>query len=324
MKLVIMIPCLNEATTLPLVFETMPKSVPGIDTIETLVIDDGCTDNTVEVARSLGVKHFVFHARNQGMSRAVKHGLIRALEMGADVIVMTEGDNQYPQERIPDLVRPILEGKADVVIGDRQTHTIEHFSPSKKFFQKFGTWVLNRAAGTNIPDAITGFRAWSREAALQLNPIANYSWATETTIQASRKRQAIMVIPIKTGPKLRESRQFKSSWQHMRKSSITIMRGLVTYNSYAVFFTIGMVLLIGGLIPFAHYIYEIVYAPKTAFGSHHLQSLIIGAVILTASFISFTLGIVADMISVNRALIEDVLTEVKYIRFDKLKKHKDD
>src|ERR1700683_980698 len=130
MKLVIMIPCLNEATTLPLVFETMPKSVPGIDTIEILVIDDGCTDNTVEVARSLGVKHFVFHARNQGMSRAVKHGLIRALEMGADVIVMTEGDNQYPQERIPDLVRPILEGKADVVIGDRQTHTIERRAPA--------------------------------------------------------------------------------------------------------------------------------------------------------------------------------------------------
>lgn len=324
MKLVIMIPCLNEAETLPLVFETMPKSVPGIDTIEILLIDDGCTDDTVEVAKRLGVKHFIHHARNQGMSRAVKHGLMGALEMGADVIVMTEGDNQYPQERIPDLVAPILEGKADVVIGDRQTQTITHFSPNKKFFQKFGTWVLNRAAGTNIPDAITGFRAWSREAALQLNPIANYSWATETTIQASRKRQAIMSIPITTGPKLRESRQFKSSGQHIRKSSITIMRGLVTYNSYAVFFTLGMVLLIGGLIPFAHYVYEILYVPKTAFGSHHLQSLIIGAVILTAAFISFTLGIVADMISVNRALIEDILTEVKRDQFDKLKKHKDD
>jgi glycosyltransferase involved in cell wall biosynthesis len=324
MKLVIMIPCLNEEATLPLVFETMPKSIAGIDKIEILVIDDGCTDRTVEVARELGVKHFVHHARNQGMSRAFRHGLNRALEMGADIIAMTEGDNQYPQERIPDLIKPVMEGKADIVIGDRQTQTIPHFSPTKKFFQKFGTWVLNRAAGTNIPDSISGFRAYSREAALQLNPIANYSWATETTIQASRKRLAIAVIPIKTNPKLRESRQFKSNWQHIRKSSITIMRGLVTYNSYAVFFTLGMLLLIGGLIPFVHYIYEVVFAPKTAFGSHHLQSLIIGAVVLTASFISFTLGIVADMISVNRALLEDILTEAKRARFDKLKQYKED
>src|SRR5262249_21206440 len=162
----------NEEATLPLVFETMPTAISGIDEIEILLIDDGCTDETVAVARSLGVKHFIHHTKNQGLSRSVKHGLNRALEMGADVIAMTEGDNQYPQDRIPDLVRPILEGRADVVIGDRQTQTIAHFSRSTKFFQKFGTWVLNRVAGTNIPDAITGFRAWSREAALQLNPIA--------------------------------------------------------------------------------------------------------------------------------------------------------
>ncbi|HUD11026.1 MAG TPA: glycosyltransferase family 2 protein [Candidatus Saccharimonadia bacterium] len=323
MKLVVMIPCLNEEATLPLVFATMPKSIPGIDEIEILVIDDGCTDRTVEVAKEFGVKQFVYHTRNQGMSRAVKHGLSRALELGADVIAMTEGDNQYPQERIPDLVRPILEGKADVVIGDRQTQTIEHFSATTKFFQKFGTWVLNRVAGTNVPDAITGFRAWSREAALALNPIANFSWATETTIQASRKRQAIMSIPIKTGPKLRESRNYKSKWQHIRKSSITIVRGLVTYNSYAVFFTLGVIMLIGGLIPFIHYIFAVFFTPKTAYGSHHLQSLIIGAVILTASFISFTLGVVADMISVNRALLEDILTEAKRSRFDATRKRKE-
>ncbi len=323
MKLIIMIPCLNEEDTLPLVLKTLPKSVPGIDEIDTLIIDDGCTDRTVEVARELGVTQFVRHTKNQGMSRAVKHGLNRALELGADVIVMTEGDNQYPQERIPDLVAPILAGEADVVIGDRQTQTIEHFSTTTKFFQKFGTFVLNRVAGTNVPDAITGFRAWSREAAMALNPIANYSWATETTIQASRKRQAIMVIPIQTGPKLRESRNYKSKWQHIRKSSITIMRGLVTYNSYAVFFTLGILLLICGLIPFIHYLYEVLIAPKTAFGSHHLQSLIIGAVLLTAAFISFTLGIVADLISVNRALLEDLLTEAKRARFDKLKNHGD-
>jgi glycosyltransferase involved in cell wall biosynthesis len=313
MKLVVMIPCLNEEATLPLVLDTIPRSIPGIDIIDILVIDDGSTDRTVEVAKKHGVKLFLRHTRNQGLSRSFRHGLIRALELGADVIVMTEGDNQYPQDRIPDLIQPILDGTADVVIADRQTQTIKHFSPVKKFFQKFGTWVLNRAAGTNVPDAISGFRAWSRE----LNPIANYSWATEVTIQASRKFQAITVIPITTNPKLRESRQFKSYWQHIRKSSITILRGLVTYNSYAVFFSLGLFLLVAGMIPFIHYIYAVFFTPKTAYGQHHLQSLIIGAVILTASFVSFTLGIVADMISVNRALLEDILTEAKRHRFNK-------
>jgi glycosyltransferase involved in cell wall biosynthesis len=316
MKLVIMIPCLNEEATLPIVLDSIPHSIPGIDIIEILVVDDGSTDRTAEVAREHGVKHILHHTKNQGLSRTFKHGLEMSLEMGADVIVMTEGDNQYPQERIPDLIHPILSGKADMVIGDRQTQTIEHFSVSKKFFQKLGTAVLNRTAGTRVPDAISGFRAYSREAAMQLNPIANYSWATETTIQASKKRQAIAILPIKTNPKLRESRQFKSSWQHIRKSSITILRGMVTYNSLAVFFTLGIVLLACGLIPFVHYVYATFYAPKTAYGSHHLPSLIIGAVILTAAFISFTLGIVSEMISVNRALIEDVLMELKRSRFD--------
>jgi glycosyltransferase involved in cell wall biosynthesis len=317
MKLVVMIPCFNEEATLPLVLETIPRAIAGIDSIDILVIDDGSTDRTIQVAKNYGVKLFLRHTRNQGLSRSFRHGLNRSLELGADIIVMTEGDNQYPQDRIPDLIQPILDGKADVVIADRQTQTIKHFSPLKKFLQKFGTWVLNRAAGTNVPDAISGFRAWSRDAALELNPIANYSWATEVTIQASRKFQAISIIKITTNPKLRESRQFKSYWQHMRKSSITILRGLVTYNSYAVFFSLGLFLLLAGLIPFVHYIYVVFVAPKTAYGSHHLQSLIIGAVFLSASFGSFTLGIVADMISVNRALLEDILTEAKRNRFDK-------
>jgi glycosyltransferase involved in cell wall biosynthesis len=183
MKLVIMIPCLNEEETLPLVLETIPKKIAGIDTIELLIIDDGSTDKTVEVAKRYGVKEFVHHTRNQGLSRSFRHGLNRALEMGGDIIVLTEGDNQYKQERIPDLIQPILDGVADVVISDRLTQTIEHFSPQKKFFQKLGTWVLNKAANTNVPDAISGFRAYSRHAALQLNPVADYSWATETTIQ---------------------------------------------------------------------------------------------------------------------------------------------
>ena len=176
MKLVIMIPCLNEEKTLPLVLKTLPKSIAGIDEIETLLIDDGCSDGTVKVAKQYGVKNFIIHKNNQGLSRSFRHGLNRALEMGADIIVLTEGDNQYPSEKIPTLIKPILDGKADVVIGDRQTHTIKHFTLMKKILQKFGTWVLNILAGTNVPDAISGFRAYTKQAALDLNPVANYQF----------------------------------------------------------------------------------------------------------------------------------------------------
>lgn len=318
MKLVIMIPCLNEEKTLPLVLKTLPKKIPAIDEIEILVINDGSTDRTVEVAKAYGVKHFLNHTKNEGLSRSFRHGLLRSLELGADIIVQTEGDNQYPQDRIPDLIKPILEGRADLVIGDRQTQTIDHFSPSKKFLQKLGTKILNLAAGTNIPDAISGFRAYSKHAAIQLNPVADYSWATETTIQAAHKGQAIVVLPIKTNPKLRESRQFKSSWQHVRKSSVTIVRAFIMYKPYALFFSLGTILLIAGLIPFTRYIYLIFTTESaTAFGAHHLQSLMLGAVLLIASFISFTLGIIADLIGINRSLLEDVLEEQRTSRFDR-------
>ncbi|HUD05947.1 MAG TPA: glycosyltransferase family 2 protein [Candidatus Saccharimonadales bacterium] len=313
MKLVIMIPCLNEEKTLPLVLNTIPKKIPGIDDIEILLIDDGSTDKTVEVAKSHGVKQFLYHVKNQGLSRSFRHGLNRSLELGADIIVLTEGDNQYKQERIPDLIRPILENQADLVIADRQTQTVAHFSPAKKFFQKFGTWVLNVAAGTNVPDALSGFRAYSRKAAVQLNPVADYSWATETTIQASHKHQAIVIIPIKTNPKLRESRQFKSSWQHIRKSSITIMRAFIMYRPYAVFLSLGSFFLILGAIPFVRYL---ILALTHNHPGQHLQSLIVGSVVLVASFISFMLGIIADLICINRLLIEDTLELAKTERFD--------
>jgi glycosyltransferase involved in cell wall biosynthesis len=317
MKLVIMIPCLNEEETLPLVLNTLPKKLDGIDTIQILIIDDGCTDKTVEIAKSFGVKEFVHHTKNQGLSRSFRHGLNRALELGADIIVQTEGDNQYKQERIGELIQPILDGKADVVIADRLTHTIPHFSPFKKFFQKFGTWVLNKAAATDVPDAISGFRAYTRLAAMQLNPVADYSWATETTIQASYKHQSIAIVPIETNPKLRESRQFKSSWQHIRRSSITIVRAYVMYKPYALFFSVGAVLLILGLLPFGHFIWLSLTVDKTArvYGTHHLQSLVIGSVLLIASFISFTLGVIADLIRINRLLIEDMMELVKHDRF---------
>ena len=314
MKLVIMIPCLNEEETLPIVLSTIPKSIPGIDEIQLLIIDDGSTDKTVEVAKKHGIKEFVIHTKNQGLSRSFRHGLIRALELGADIIVLTEGDNQYKQERIPELIQPILDGKADLVISDRMTHSIEHFSPSKKFFQKFGTWVLNKAAGTNVPDAISGFRAYTKKAAIQLNPVADYSWATETTIQAANKKQAIVIVQIPTNPKLRDSRQFKSSWQHIRKSSVTIIRAFIMYKPYAVFLTLGTFFLIVGVSPFIRYLILALTHNKPG---QHLQSLIIGAVILIASLVSYTLGIIADLIRINRMVLEDTLELVKTDKFTK-------
>lgn len=317
MKLVIMIPCLNEEETLPLVLNSIPKQIKGIDSIEVLVIDDGCTDKTVEVAKKHGVKQFIYHARNQGLSRSFKDGLSRSLELGADVIVLTDGDNQYKQERIPELIQPILKGEADTVITDRDTQSIEHFSPMKKILQKAGTWVLNMAAGTNIPDATSGFRAYSRKAAMQLNVIADYSFATETTIQASHKRHAIAIVPIATGPKLRESRQFKSSWQHVRRSSVIIVRAFIMYQPLAVFLSFSVLFLVLGLIPFVHFAWlSFTQRSRFVFGPHHLQSLIVGSVLLIVSFISFTLGIIADLVRINRLLLEDVLEQTKRVRFD--------
>lgn len=316
MKLIIMIPCLNEEDTLPLVLKTLPKSIKGIKTIETLIIDDGCQDKTLEVAKKFGVNHYLIHRRNQGLSRSFRDGLNESLRLGADIIVLTEGDNQYPQEKIPDLVEPIVNGLADIVIGDRQTQTIDHFSWSKKIFQRLGTKVLNLAAGTNVPDAISGFRAYSRQAAMQLNPIADYSWATETTIQSAQKGHKIYILPIKTNPKLRESRQFKSNWQHIRRSSVTIIRSFIMYRPLTVFITLGIVFLILGLIPFLNFLILSI-TTKNTIGPHHIQSLLAGSVLLIASFISFTLAIIADLIRINRSLIEKVLELSKNIYYKK-------
>src|ERR1700722_3159418 len=319
MKLVIMIPCLNEETTLPLVLSTIPKTIDGIDSMEVLIIDDGSTDKTVEVARSLGVTEFVHHPGNRGLAHSLRDGIQRALELGADILVLTDGDNQYPQERIPDLIRPILEGKADTVIADRQVQTIEHFSPTKKVLQKVGTGVMNLAAGTNLPDGTSGFRAYSKEAAIKLNLIGRFNFAAETTIQAANKRLALATITIATNPKTRESRLFKSSWEHVRKSAVALVNAYTMYRPFIIFMSLGIVLLIAGLIPFVHYVF-VYFTTKNPFGPHHLQSLIIGTVLLNASFISFTLGIVANLIGVNRSLIEDLLEEQRRSRYEKIVK----
>lgn len=312
MRLVVQIPCLNEEATLPLVLESIPKKIPGIDDIIVLVIDDGSTDATLEVARTHGVKHFVHHVGNQGLSRSFHDGTLKALELGADIVVNTDGDNQYPQDRISDLVQPILQGKADIVIADRQTHTIEHFSPLKKLLQRVGSTVVNKAAGTNLPDAASGFRAYSRESLLRLNTITRFSYCTETIIQAGYKRLRIASIPVNTNPKLRESRLFKSTWEHIWKSAMTIIRAYIMYKPYIVFGTLGITLFVLGMIPFARFLY---LGILEGFSRGHVQSLLAGSVLMIAAFLCFVMNIIADLIRINRVLIEDNLEQTKRQRF---------
>lgn len=311
MKLVIQIPCLNEEQTLPLVLQSIPKKLPGVDDIIVLVINDGSTDKTVEVAKAHGVQHFVHHVGNKGLARSFHDGALKALELGADILVNTDGDNQYKQERIGDLIQPILEGQADMVIADRQVQSITHFSRSKKFFQRVGTWVLNRAAGTNVPDAPSGFRAYSREALLQLNIVTRFSYAMETLIQAGNKRIRIASVAIPTNPKTRESRLFNSSLEHMLKSGVAIARSFLMYKPYVLFVPLGMILLVLGLMPFVRYLWFFI----TGDPGQHLQSLFVGGVLFTGAFVSLTLAVIADLIRINRTLIEDSLEQQKRARY---------
>jgi len=310
-KLVVQIPCYNEEKTLPLVLESIPKKIKGVDQIEVLIIDDGCTDKTVEVAKKYGVKHFVLRT-HRGLARSFHDGLMKSLEMGADIIVNTDGDNQYKQERIGDLIQPILDGKADIVLADRLVQSIDHFSRGKKIMQAVGTKILNAAAGVSVPDAPSGFRAYSREAALQLNVVTRFSYAMETLIQAGNKGLAIVSVPIPTNPKTRESRLFKSSWEHVFKSGTAITRAFVMYRPYVIFNTAAVSLFVLGLIPFVRYL--ILWMVERHAGAH-IQSLLVGSVLIIAAVIVATVGIVADLTRINRALNEEMLEQQKRMRF---------
>jgi len=312
-KLVVQISCLNEAETLPLVLSSIPKKIKGVDSIDILIIDDGCTDNTVEVARKHGVKNFVIHRRNKGLGLGFRDGILKSLEMGADIIVHTDGDNQYPQEKIGDLIKPILDEKADMVIADRQVQSIAHFSKGKKLMQAIGTKILNSAAGTQVPDAPSGFRAYSRDAALQLNVVTRFSYAMETLIQAGNKRLAIATIPIKTNPKTRESRLFSSSWEHVYKSGLAITRAFIMYRPYIIFNSLSILLFVLGLIPFLRYLFFFLVDKHPG---DHLQSLLLGSVMIISAFIVLAIGIIADLTRINRSLTEDMLEQVKRSRFD--------
>ena len=312
MKLVVQVPCLNEEATLPLVLKSIPQEIAGIDEIVILVIDDGSTDRTVEVAREHGVVQFVRHARNRGLGQSFHDGVQRALELGADIVVNTDGDNQYPQDQIPELVAPIVAGRADIVIADRQTHTIDHFSPAKKLLQRVGSRVVNMAAGTDLPDAASGFRAYSRESLMILNTITRFSYTMETIIQAGNKRLKIASVPIETNPKTRESRLFKSTFQHVRMSSWAIIRAYIMYRPYVIFTFLAAVFGLLGAIPFVRYAVILMTSSKPG---GHLQSLLVGAVLLVLAFLNVIIGVISDLIRTNRTLIEDNLEHTKKMRF---------
>lgn len=314
MRLVVQVPCLNEEETLPAVLSTIPKQIDGIDEIIVLIIDDGSTDRTVEVAQSHGVTHFVRHARNRGLGRSFHDGVQRALELGADIVVNTDGDNQYPQERIADLVQPILAGRADVVIADRQVDLVEHFSGPKKALQKLGSNIVNKAAGTELPDAASGFRAYSRDSLMLLNTITRFSYCMETIIQAGNKKLAIESVKVVTNPKTRESRLFNNTYEHVLKSAGAIVRAYIMYKPYVIFSFFAALFGLLGLIPFVR------YGVLKAIGDdgNHLQSLLVGTILLVMSFMSIIVGIIGDLLRTNRALIEDQLEHTKKMRFGQL------
>jgi len=309
MKVIVQIPCYNEEETLPQTVADIPRRIDGVDEVEILVIDDGSTDRTVEVARRLGVDHIVRNRQNKGLAATFLVGLDACLRLGADIIVNTDGDNQYRGSDIPRLIRPILDGTAEFVVGDRQTDSIDHFSWSKKKLQKFGSFVVRMLSGADIPDAVSGFRALSREAALQMNIVSAYSYTIETIIQASKKRIALASTPVGTNAKTRESRLFKSVPKFIVSQLNTIVRMYTMYQPLKAFWTLGAIFIAGGLIPCIRYLFFYLQGQ----GSGHIQSLILSVILFILGGQVMILGIVSDVTSFNRRLIEDALLRIKKI-----------
>jgi len=310
MKLIIQIPCFNEAETLAVALAALPRQVPGFDVVEWLIIDDGCQDNTVEVAKANGVDHVARHSRNQGLARAFMTGLDTCLGLGADVIVNTDADNQYNAADIPELTAPIIALRADIVVGARPIEAIEHFSTAKKLLQKLGSWVVRVASKTDIPDAPSGFRAMSRSAAQRLMVFNDYTYTLETIIQAGQKNMAITSVPIRVNKDLRPSRLVKSVPSYIKQSIVTIIRIFIIYRPFRFFATIGAVLFaIGFLIGLRFLIHYL-----EGEGAGHIQSLILAALMLGIGFQTLLIAIVADLLAANRRLIED-------LRFFVLDKH---
>lgn len=315
MKLIVQIPCYNEEETLPLVINSIPKKIKGVNKLETLIVDDGSTDRTVEIAKKLGVNYIVRHKKNKGLAQSFADGVNACLRYGADIVVNTDGDNQYPQKDIPKLIKPILDKKYDIVVADRQTDKIKHFSPIKKFFQRIGSKMVQIASGTRIPDAPSGFRAYSKEALMKLNIVTSFSYVTETIIQAGKKRIPITHIKVKTNPKTRESRLFKNIFEHIQKSTISILRIYAMYEPMRIFLITGITIFSIGSIPYVYFLGRSLWMGEKMSG--HIQSLIFGGVIMILGLIIVVVGVVADLIAINRKLLEDQLYMMKRIEYSK-------
>jgi glycosyltransferase involved in cell wall biosynthesis len=305
-KLIIQIPCLNEAEALPETVAALPREIPGVDTIEVLIIDDGSKDATVEAARCAGVDHIVRFPQHQGLARAFSAGLDAALKLGADIIVNTDADNQYEADDIPALIQPILEGRADMVVGDRGPQNLAHFSPLKRMLQFYGSWVVRGLSGTDIPDAASGFRAIDRRAALRLNVVSEFTYTLETLVQAGKKQIAVTHVPVRTRP-TRPSRLFTTIPNYLRRSFVTLVRIYSLYEPIRVFWTLGALMLGGGALLFARFaVYSFIFGPQGL-----VQSLIFASALSIIGVQTILMGLIADLIASNRSLIEDSLLRLR-------------
>ena len=311
-KLIIQIPCLNEAETLPETLRDLPRQISGIDRVEVLVIDDGSTDNTVEVARAAGADHIISLRRRRGLAVAFTTGIDLSLKLGADFIVNTDGDNQYAGQDIAVLVAPLVNGEADVAIGDRNVAALQHLSWSRKRLQGLGSWVVRQVSNTRVPDTTSGFRAYTREAALRMNIVSEFTYTLESIIQAGKKRMAIAHVPIRSNARTRPSRLFDSVWVYLKQSASTIVRIYTMYEPFKVFTTIGLATFALGFAISLRFLYF--YFNNS--GSGHIQSLLLAAVLMIVGFQVLLIGLVADVISANRKLLEDLLYRVRSIELN--------
>ncbi|MEO7192875.1 MAG: glycosyltransferase family 2 protein [Vicinamibacterales bacterium] len=312
MKLIIQIPCLNEADTLPGTLADLPREIPGVDVIETLVIDDGSRDRTAAVAREQGVHHVIRFRRRKGLAAAFMAGIDASLKAGADIIVNTDADNQYSGAGIAQLVAPLISGQADVVIGDRNIREIQHMSFAKKLLQRLGSWVVRQVSGTEVPDTTSGFRAYTREAALRMTIVSEFSYTLESIIQAGKKRMAIAHVEVATNGRTRPSRLFDSMWAYLKQSGATIVRIYAMYEPLKVFTSIGALVFLLGFLIALRFVYYYVFA----YDAGKIQSLILSAVLMIVGFQVALIGLLADVISNVRKLLEDLLYRVRRMELE--------